>query len=72
MSEKIIPVENGMELDNPCNDAEILRDGLKLDSPHDDETLHDDLKLDSLRDDAEADAEILREDPAASVQAVLY
>jgi hypothetical protein len=51
MSEKIIPVENGMEdgmeLDNPCDDAEILRDDLKLDSP---------------RDDAEADAEILRED----------
>jgi hypothetical protein len=49
MSEKIIPFENGMELDNPCNDAEILRDDQKLDSPCDDAEAEADAEL---KDDA--------------------
>jgi hypothetical protein len=49
MSEKIIPFENGMELDNPCNDAEILRDDQKLDSPRDDAEAEADAEL---KDDA--------------------
>jgi hypothetical protein len=49
MSEKIIPVESGMEREE--DDMDLEEDDMELDNPCDD-------ALDSPRDDAEADAEL--------------